>query len=72
MLATWFTFTFTFTFSHLADSFIQSDLQMSAMEAIKINKRVIRKCYSITSIFNYIINQNKTDTIEKDSKIVKC
>ncbi len=26
------------TFSHLADAFIQSDLQMRTMEAIKINK----------------------------------
>ncbi len=37
---------FTFTFSHLADAFIQSDLQMRTMEAIKINKRaMICKCY---------------------------
>ncbi len=37
----------TFTFSHLADAFIQSDLQMRKMEAIKINKRaMIRKCYN--------------------------
>ncbi len=28
-----------FTFSHLEDNFIQSDLQMRTMEAIKINKR---------------------------------
>ncbi len=28
---------FTFTFSHLADAFIQSDLQMKTIEAIKIN-----------------------------------
>ncbi len=35
----------TFTFSHLADAFIQSDLQMRTMEAIKINKRAICKCY---------------------------
>ncbi len=34
------------TFSHLADAFIQSDLQMRTMQAIKINKRVlICKCY---------------------------
>ncbi len=32
-----------FTFSHLADAFIQSDLQMRTMEAIKINKRAICK-----------------------------
>ncbi len=38
--------TFLFTFSHLADTFIQSDLQMRTMEAIKINKRaMICKCY---------------------------
>ncbi len=30
---------FTFTFSHLADAFIQSDLQMRTLEAIKTNKR---------------------------------
>ncbi len=36
----------TFTFSHLADAFIQSDLQMRTIEAIKINKRaMIYKCY---------------------------
>ncbi len=36
-----------FTFSHLAEAFIQSDLQMRTMEAIKINKRaMIRKCYN--------------------------
>ncbi len=36
----------TFTFSYLADAFIQSDLQMRTMEAIKINKRaMICKCY---------------------------
>ncbi len=37
----------TFTFSHLADAFIQSDLQMRTMEGIKINKRaMIFKCYN--------------------------
>ncbi len=30
---------FTFTFSHLADAFIQSDLQMTIIEAVKTNKR---------------------------------
>ncbi len=34
-----FVFTFTFTFSHLADAFIQSDLQMRTIEAIKTNKK---------------------------------
>ncbi len=34
-----------FTFSQLADAFIQSDLQMRTMEAIKINKRAICKWY---------------------------
>ncbi len=29
----------TFTFSHLADAFIQSNLQMRTIEAIKTNKR---------------------------------
>ncbi len=28
----------TFTFSHLADTFIQTDLQMRTMEAIQIKK----------------------------------
>ncbi len=38
---------YTFTFSYLADAFIQSDLQMRTMEAIKINKRaMICKCYN--------------------------
>ncbi len=37
----------TFTFSHLADAFIQSDLQMRTIEAIRINKRaMIHKCYN--------------------------
>ncbi len=30
---------FTFTFGYLADTFIQSDLQMRTIEAIKTNKR---------------------------------
>ncbi len=35
------------TFSHLADAFIQSDLQMRTIEAIRINKRtMIYKCYN--------------------------
>ncbi len=38
---------YTFTFSHVADAFIQSDLQMRTMETIKINKRaMICKCYN--------------------------
>ncbi len=33
-------------FSHLADAFIQSDLQMRTIEAIKTNKRATTcKCY---------------------------
>ncbi len=37
----------SFTFSHLADAFMQSDLQIRAKEAIKINKRaMIHKCYN--------------------------
>ncbi len=33
---TWRTFTFTFTFNHLADAFIQSDVQMRrTIEAIR-------------------------------------
>ncbi len=35
---------FTFICSHLADTFIQSNLQMRTMEAIKINK--IAMCYN--------------------------
>ena len=35
-----------FKFCHLADAFIQSDLQMRTIEAIKTNKRaIICKCY---------------------------
>ncbi len=35
-----------YLFSHLADAFVQSDLQMRAIEAIKTNKRAtICKCY---------------------------
>ncbi len=34
------------TFSHLADTFIQSNLQMRTLEAIKTNKRATTcKCY---------------------------
>ncbi len=32
---------FTFTFSHLADAFIQSDLQTRTIEVIKIIKRAM-------------------------------
>ncbi len=36
----------TFTFSHLAEAFIQSDLQMRKLEAIETNKKaIICKCY---------------------------
>ncbi len=36
----------TFTFSNLADAFIQSNLQMRTIEAIKTNKRATTcKCY---------------------------
>ncbi len=34
-----------FTFSDLAVSFIQSDFKMRTIEAIKINKRAMVKCY---------------------------
>ncbi len=38
--------TFTLTFSHLADTFIQSGLQMMKIKAIKSSKRAIMcKCY---------------------------
>ncbi len=37
---------FIYFFSHLADAFVQSDLQMRAIEAIKTNKRATTcKCY---------------------------
>ncbi len=37
--------TFTFTFSHLADAFIQSDLQLGVHEAINLEEANIqRKC----------------------------
>ncbi len=32
---------YKFTFSHLADAFIQSDLQMRTIEAIKTNQLVL-------------------------------
>ncbi len=32
------TFTFTFTFSHLADTFIQSDLQLGVHKAINLEE----------------------------------
>jgi len=35
---------FTFTFIHLADTFIQSDLQMRTTEADKTNNRTTSKC----------------------------
>ncbi len=50
-----------FTFSHLADAFIQSELQMRTMEAIKINKRKYHK----TAIFfpHLQVNWRKTHMI---------
>ncbi len=37
---------FTFTFNHLADAFIQNDLQMRTIEVIKTNKRATTcQCY---------------------------
>ncbi len=46
----------TFTFSHLADAFIQSDLQMRKMEAIKINKRaIIYKCYDKSQLASQLV-----------------
>ncbi len=37
----------TFTLNHLADAFIQSDLQMRTIEAIKTNKKATtRKFYN--------------------------
>ncbi len=43
---------YCFTCSLLADAFIQSDLEMRTMEAIKINKRVIElgKCLQQASV----------------------
>ncbi len=40
-----------FTFNHLADAFIQSDLHMKTIEAIKTNKRAMTcKCYISVSL----------------------
>ncbi len=36
-----YVYVISFIFSHFADTFIQSDLQMRVMEAIKINKSVV-------------------------------
>ncbi len=42
---------YTFTFSHLADAFIQSDLQMRTIEAIKPNKRAMMcRCYNTSQL----------------------
>ncbi len=47
---------FTCTFSHLADTFIQSDLQMRTIEAIKTNKRAIKcKCYNKSWLAQFIV-----------------
>ncbi len=64
----------TFTFSYLPDAFIQSDLQMRTIEAIKINRAMICKCYnksqcSTCSKFLFILlyNKKKMDRIEQAS-----
>ncbi len=42
---------FIFTCSHLAETFIQSNLQMRTMYEIKINKRaIICKCYDMSQL----------------------
>ncbi len=38
----------SFTFSHLSEAFIQSDLQLRTIEAIKINKRAMQVSVSLT------------------------
>ncbi len=44
---TYYYFYLFYLFSHLADAFVQSDLQMRATEAIKTNKRTTTcKCYN--------------------------
>ncbi len=43
----------TFTFSHLADAFIQSDLQMRTMEAIKIKSNHLSYCWIMNTDLNW-------------------
>ncbi len=68
-----FSLVLLFIFSYLAEAFIQSDLQMRTIEAIKTNKRAtIRKCYiSIVLYFNFskkhaafCPSNNKKDTFD--------
>ncbi len=50
-----------FTFSHLADAFIQRDLQMRTMEAIKTNKRATTcKCYDKSRLLHASLLQGKS------------
>ncbi len=42
-VATVLLFTFTFTFSHLADAFIQSDLQLGVHKAINLEEANIQR-----------------------------
>ncbi len=51
---------FTFTFSYLADTFIQSNIQMRTIEEIKSNKRaIICKCYISILLWCYISNSQR-------------
>ncbi len=54
-----------YLFSHLADAFVQSDLQMRTIEAIKTNKRATTcKCYSKKkSVYLYllVVHQKKPE-----------
>ena len=61
-------FTFTFTFIHLADAFIQSDLQMITLEAVKLtagqqnvsaitfHSLIQRRTRNIIFIFYFFLN----------------
>ncbi len=59
------------TFSHLADAFIQSDLQTRTIEAIKTNKRAMihdkSRSTSNKLLKIYIINKKNTERIERAS-----
>ncbi len=55
-------------FSHLADAFIQSDLQMRTMEAIQINKRAMIESNIIT---DYLYLVRGTFLRFESSEIIK-
>ncbi len=59
-----------FAFSHLADAFIQSDLQMRTMEAIKTNKRATCKCY-ISIVLRCYISISQSNVLHFVRAIIK-